>query len=87
VQDVRAYRLLRRFADIRPDEAGPALCLFLHFFLIAFSIYIVKPVEDFLIGITLPGGLRRISLRCLIGLCRLQCVALNDCQAKLFFLL
>ena len=47
-----AYQLLRRFTDIRPDEAEPALHLFLYFFLITFSIYIVKPVkENFLIGI------------------------------------
>jgi AAA family ATP:ADP antiporter len=53
MQDGRSYRLLRPFADIRPDEAGPALYLFLHFFLIALSIYIIKPAkENFLIGVT-----------------------------------
>ena len=50
--DGRLHRLLRRFADIRPDEAWPALCLFLYFFLITFSIYIIKPVkENFLISV------------------------------------
>jgi ATP/ADP translocase len=46
------YKFLRRFGDIRQDEARPALYLFLYFFLIALSIYLVKPVkENFLIGI------------------------------------
>jgi AAA family ATP:ADP antiporter len=48
----RLYKLLRRFADIRPDEAKRAFYLSLHFFLIVFSIYIIKPVkENFLIGV------------------------------------
>ncbi len=51
--DGRLYEFLRRFADIRPNEARAALYLFLYFFLVAFSIYIIKPVkENFLIGIT-----------------------------------
>jgi AAA family ATP:ADP antiporter len=46
------YKLLCRFTDIRPDEAERACYLFLHFFLIVFSIYIIKPVkENFLIGV------------------------------------
>ena len=50
--DGRLHRLLCRFTDIRPDEAGPALHLFFYFFLITFSIYIIKPVEEnFLISV------------------------------------
>jgi AAA family ATP:ADP antiporter len=53
VSEARIYKLLRRFAEIRPGETGPALCLFLCFFLITLSIYIIKPVkESFLIGVT-----------------------------------
>ena len=50
--DGRLLRLLRRFTDIRPDEVQPALQLFFYFFLLTFSIYIIKPVkENFLIGV------------------------------------
>jgi ATP:ADP antiporter, AAA family len=53
VPDGRLHKFLCRFTDIRPDEAGPAMYLFIYFFLITFSIYIIKPVkENFLIGIT-----------------------------------
>jgi ATP:ADP antiporter, AAA family len=53
VPDEHLYKFLRRFTDLRTDETRPALDLFVYFFLITFSIYIVKPVkESFLIGIT-----------------------------------
>ncbi len=49
----RVFKLLRRFAEIRPDETGPAFYFFLYFYLIALSIYIIKPVkENLLIGVT-----------------------------------
>jgi len=52
VEDGRLYRFLRRFADIRPQEARSALYLFLYFFLITFTFYIIKAVkENFVIGI------------------------------------
>jgi AAA family ATP:ADP antiporter len=48
----RLYRILRRFSDIRPGESRAAASLFVYFFLITFSIYIIKAVEEtFLIGI------------------------------------
>jgi AAA family ATP:ADP antiporter len=43
--DGRLYRILRRVADVRPDEGGVALRLFLYFFLITFTAYIIKPVK------------------------------------------
>ena len=50
--DGRLHRLLSRFTDIRPNEVPPAVYLFFYFFLITFSIYIIKPVkENFLIGV------------------------------------
>jgi ATP:ADP antiporter, AAA family len=52
VPDGRLHRLLRHFTDIRPDEAGPTLLLFLYFFLITFSVYVIKPFkENILIGV------------------------------------
>ncbi len=51
--DGRLHRFFSRFADIRPDETRAALYLFIYFFLVTFSIYVVKPVkENFLIGVT-----------------------------------
>jgi len=53
VTDGRGHRLISRFADIRPDETRAALYLFLYFFTVTFSIYIIKPVkENYLIGVT-----------------------------------
>ena len=40
-----SYRLLKRLADVRPDESRPAFWLFLHFFLITFAAYIIKPAK------------------------------------------
>jgi len=52
VDDGRLYRFLRRFADIRPQEVRSALYLFLYFFLITFTYYIIKAVkENLVIGI------------------------------------
>jgi AAA family ATP:ADP antiporter len=52
LDDGRLSRFLRRFFDIRPDEFRAALSLFAYFFLITFTIYIIKTVkETFLIGI------------------------------------
>jgi AAA family ATP:ADP antiporter len=51
VPDGRLFKFLRRFTDLRPDDTKPALDLFVYFFLITLSIYIVKPVKDgYLIG-------------------------------------
>jgi AAA family ATP:ADP antiporter len=41
----RAYRFLRRFVDVRPEEAVPVLLLFGLFFLVTSSAYVVKPVK------------------------------------------
>jgi AAA family ATP:ADP antiporter len=52
LDDGRLSRILRRFADIRPGESRAALSLFAYFFLITFTIYIIKTVkETLLIGI------------------------------------
>jgi AAA family ATP:ADP antiporter len=52
LDDGRLSRLLRRFFDVRPGESRAALFLFVYFFLITFTIYIIKTVkETFLIGI------------------------------------
>jgi len=52
LDDGRLYRFLRRFADIRPAEARSALYLFLYFFLVTFSFYIIKAVkENFIISV------------------------------------
>jgi AAA family ATP:ADP antiporter len=43
----RLYGLLRRFrVDLRPDESRAALFLFVYFFLITFTFYIVKTVKE-----------------------------------------
>ena len=52
MNDARLYRLLRKVADVRPDEVRPALLLFFEFFLITFTFSIIKAVkETFVIGI------------------------------------
>jgi len=43
--DGRLYRLLRRAADVRPEESAVALRMFAYFFLITFTAYIIKPVK------------------------------------------
>lgn len=45
----RLYRVLRKFADIRPQEARSALFLFLYFFLITFTFSIIKAVKENLV--------------------------------------
>jgi len=48
----RLYRILRRLADIRPDECRAAAALFAHFFLVTFAFYIIKAVkENYQIGV------------------------------------
>lgn len=45
--DRRLYGFLRRLRiDLRPDESRAAVFLFLHFFLITFTFYIVKTVKE-----------------------------------------
>ncbi len=52
MNDARLYRVLKKFADVRPDEVRPALFLFFQFFLITFTFYIIKAVkESFVIGV------------------------------------
>jgi AAA family ATP:ADP antiporter len=46
LNDARLYRILKKFADVRPDEVRPALLLFFQFFLITFTFYIIKAVKE-----------------------------------------
>ena len=41
----RLFKVLRRFGDIRPEEAGGAGLLFLYFFFITSSAYVIKTVK------------------------------------------
>ena len=41
----RTYRLLRRFVDVRPDEAGAVLRFAFQFFLIMSSSYVIMPLK------------------------------------------
>jgi len=43
--DSRLYRFLKKFVDLRPEEAVPVLYLFFYFFLITSSAYIIKPLK------------------------------------------
>jgi AAA family ATP:ADP antiporter len=43
--DTRLHRLLGRFVELRPEESRPVLFLFLYFFLITSSAYIIKPLK------------------------------------------
>ncbi len=43
--ETRAYRVLRRLVDVRPEETAPVLLLFGLFFLITSSAYVIKPVK------------------------------------------
>jgi len=45
VSDGRAYRLLRRFVDVRPEEAAAVLRFFLQFFLIMAAAYMIMPLK------------------------------------------
>jgi len=49
VGEGRLYRVLRKFVDVRPQEARFALYLFLYFFLITFTFYIIKAVKENLV--------------------------------------
>jgi ATP/ADP translocase len=52
LNDARLYRLLRRVADVRPEEVRSAAFLFSQFFLITFTFYIIKAVkESFVISV------------------------------------
>ncbi len=39
------YKILKRLANVKPEEARVALRMFFHFFLITASAYIIKPVK------------------------------------------
>lgn len=45
MSDARAYRLLRRFVDVRPEEAEAVLRFFLQFFLIMAAAYMIMPLK------------------------------------------
>lgn len=45
MSDARAYRLLRRFVDVRPEEAAAVLRFFLQFFLIMAAAYMIMPLK------------------------------------------
>jgi AAA family ATP:ADP antiporter len=52
LNDARLYRLLKKFADVRPEEVRSALLLFFQFFLITFTFSIIKAVkESFVISV------------------------------------
>jgi ATP:ADP antiporter, AAA family len=53
----RRDKLLSRFVDLRPGEAGAAVLFFLYFFLITFPAYIIKPVKESLLQSALPPAL------------------------------
>jgi hypothetical protein len=39
------YKILKRLADVKPDEARVALRMFFHFFMITASAYVIKAVN------------------------------------------
>ncbi len=41
----KAYRILSRFVDVRPEETSISLLLFFYFFLIQIAAYIIEPVK------------------------------------------
>lgn len=43
--DRRIHRILSRVAEVRQDEVSTSLLLFLYFFLITSSVYIIKPIK------------------------------------------
>lgn len=45
MSDSRLYRFLKKFVDLRAEEAVPVLYLFFYFFLITSSAYIIKPLK------------------------------------------
>jgi ATP/ADP translocase/HEAT repeat protein len=45
MENERIYKVLSRLIDVRPGEAYSSLLLFLYFFLITSSAYIIKPVK------------------------------------------
>jgi AAA family ATP:ADP antiporter len=45
MKDGRAYALLRRFVDVRPEEAPAVLRFFLQFFLIMAAAYMIMPLK------------------------------------------
>ena len=45
MKDGRSYRLLRRFVDVRPEEADAVFGFFLQFFLIMAAAYMIMPLK------------------------------------------
>ncbi|MCJ7610821.1 MAG: hypothetical protein MUP19_01050, partial [Candidatus Aminicenantes bacterium] len=88
----RLHRLLKRFVDLRPEESVPALLLFVYFFLITSSAYIIKPGKislflhwlsadklpyAYLVTAVLIGFMVALNARLLHRLNRLQYVSLS----------
>jgi len=57
------YKILKRFADVKPEESRVALRMFFHFFTITASAYIIKPVK---ISLLLEQGANRLPFTYLI---------------------
>jgi len=98
----RLYRLLRRFVDLRPEESVATLRLFVFFFLITSSAYIIKPVKislylrwlsadklpyAYLVTAVLIGFMVALNTRLLHRLNRLQYVSLSILAFMLSFVL
>jgi AAA family ATP:ADP antiporter len=88
----RLHRVLKRFVDLRPEESVPALLLFVYFFLITSSAYIIKPGKislylrwlsadklpyAYLVTAVLIGFMVALNARLLHRLNRLQYVSLS----------
>ncbi len=63
VSGPRYERLLRLFADVRPQEGATSLILVANIFLILTSFYLVKPVREGWLSITVIGDLTKLEIK------------------------
>lgn len=56
-------RILRLFADVRPQEGATSLILVANIFLILTSFYLVKPVREGWLAITVIGDLTQLEIK------------------------
>jgi len=56
-------RLLGAITEVRPGEAGPALILFATIFLVLCAYYLVKPVREGWLSVSVIAGLSKIEIK------------------------
>lgn len=56
-------KLLAAITEVRPGEAGPALLLFVTIFMVLFAYYLIKPVREGWLAVSVIAGLSKMEVK------------------------